>query len=83
MWENRDIRLHLLGQPMPATHDSGCTGSNTEGGPDVVYVMSGGSELALYRYQLTNIQTPTLDQSVWWAFIPSGFGVPGHAHTIH
>jgi len=25
MWENRDIRLHLPGQPIPATHESGCT----------------------------------------------------------
>ena len=62
MWENRDIRLHLPGQTAPVTHESGCTGSATEGGLDVVYVMGGGSDLGLYRYQLTNILSPTLDQ---------------------
>ncbi len=62
MWENRDIRLHLPGQTAPATHESGCTGSATEGGLDVVYVMGGGSDLGLYRYQLTSVQNPMLDQ---------------------
>ena len=62
MWENRDILLHLPGQPVPLAHDSGCADYATEGGVDVAYVMGGGSDLGLYRYQLTSIQSPTLDQ---------------------
>jgi len=65
MWQNRDIHRWLAGQPLPGTHVQGCTGSATEGGLDVVYVASanqGATNLNLYRYQLTTLANPALDQ---------------------
>ncbi len=65
MWQNRDIHRWLAGQPLPGTHVQGCTGYATEGGLDVVYVASanaGATSLNLYRYQLTNLANPAVDQ---------------------
>src|SRR5450755_2151135 len=65
MWENRDIPLNLAGQTMPDTFVDGCAAYATEGGRDVAYVSatSGGStNEELYRYQLTTLADPTLDQ---------------------
>ncbi len=61
MWENRDIYLHLAGQPLPLYYTSGCAITEAEGGHDVVYVAA-DINLNLYRYQLTDIANPTLDQ---------------------
>jgi hypothetical protein len=36
MWENRDIPLHLAGQPMPGLYGSGCSVPVVEAGRDVV-----------------------------------------------
>jgi hypothetical protein len=65
MWENRDIHKWLAGQPLPGTHVNGCTGYANEGGRDVVYVASANrysTPLGLYRYQLTDIDNPAIDQ---------------------
>ena len=65
MWQNRDIHRWLAGQPLPGTHVQGCTGYAREGGLDVVYVASanaGATSLNLYRYQLTNLANPAVDQ---------------------
>jgi hypothetical protein len=66
MWENRDIFLHIPTQALPGTHVNGCTGYAAEGGRDVVYAAASGlfgTTLDLYRYQLTDINNPSLDQS--------------------
>jgi len=66
MWENRDIYLHIPTQTLPGTHVNGCTGYAAEGGRDVVYTAASslfGTTLDLYRYQLTDINNPSLDQS--------------------
>jgi hypothetical protein len=66
MWENRDIYLHIPTQTLPGTHVDGCTGYAAESGHDVVYTAASslfGTSLDLYRYQLTDIDNPSLDQS--------------------
>src|SRR5206468_10474462 len=67
MWENRDIFLHIPAQgPLPGSHINGCAISVTEGGHDVVYTAAStlyAKSLCLYRYQLTDIANPYLDQS--------------------
>jgi len=66
MWENRDIYLNIPAQTLPGTHVDGCTGYAAEGGHDVVYTAASslfGTTLDLYRYQLTDINNPQLDQS--------------------
>ncbi|MEP6997522.1 MAG: Ig-like domain-containing protein, partial [Betaproteobacteria bacterium] len=66
MWQNRDIFLHIPNQALPGTHVNGCTGYAAEGGHDVVYTAASslyGTTLDLYRYQLTDLANPFLDQS--------------------
>ncbi|MGG7056264.1 Ig-like domain-containing protein, partial [Nitrosomonas sp. ANs5] len=65
MWENRDIPKHLAGQPIPTSHVNGCTAYSPESDYDIVYVaarIGGGTGLYLYRYQITDINAPWLDQ---------------------
>jgi hypothetical protein len=65
MWENRDISLHLAGQDQPVRHTNGCAVYAAEGGYDVVYVAAtnaSSTDLDLYRYQLTSLPNPALDQ---------------------
>ena len=65
MWENRDISLHLAGQDQPVRHTNGCAAYVAEGGHDVVYVAGTSAsitDLDLYRYQLTSLANPALDQ---------------------
>lgn len=64
MWENRDIHKHLAGTTLPRSHVNGCTAySQTPGAHDVVYVgaRSGGTALALYRYEITDLDNPWSD----------------------
>lgn len=64
MWENRDIHKHLAGTPLPRSHVNGCTAySQTPGTHDVIYVgaRSGGTALALYRYEITDLDNPWSD----------------------
>ena len=66
MWQNRDIFLHIPTQPLPGSHVNACASYTTEGGYDVVYTAASGlygTVLSLYRYQLTDITNPYLDQS--------------------
>lgn len=75
MWENRDLPRHLAGQTLPSSHVNGCTAYSHESPyHDVVYVgaRSGGSTaLHLYRYQLTDIDAPWLDEvakvGIYWS----------------
>jgi hypothetical protein len=66
MWENRDIHLHLAGQPQPGANREGCAAAPVvEAGRDVVYLGATNlysTNLDLYRYQLTDITNPALDQ---------------------
>lgn len=69
MWQNRDIYINIpaatvgpLG--LPTGHVNGCTGYDTEGGKDVVYLaarFNGTSQLSLVRYAINNVNDPTLD----------------------
>lgn len=66
MWQNRDINRNIATQALPGTHVNGCTGYASEGGHDIVYTASSGrfsTSLNLYRYQVTDVANPTLDQS--------------------
>ena len=66
MWENRDIPLHLAGQSIPEDGLDGCSVAVVEGGRDVLYVGAThlyGTDLSVWRYQLTDINNPALDQS--------------------
>lgn len=66
MWENRDIPLHLAGQSIPEDSLDGCSNAVVEGGKDVVYVGAthlSATDLGVWRYQLTDINNPALDQS--------------------
>lgn len=74
MWENRDIPRHLPGAPIPMSHVNGCTAYSLESGYDVVYVaarIGGGTGQNLYRYQITDINTPWMDQitrvGIYWS----------------
>jgi hypothetical protein len=67
MWENRDLHKYFPTIPnLPGRHANGCTGYASEGGRDVVYVagFTGmyGNLLNLWRYQLTDVANPLLDQ---------------------
>ena len=65
MWENRDLPRHLAGTTLPGSHVNGCTAYAVESGRDVVYVGATNrysTNLDLYRYQLTDIANPSLDQ---------------------
>jgi hypothetical protein len=77
MWENRDIFLHIPNQILPGSHVDGCTGYAAEGGHDVVYTAASSlfaTSLDLYRYQLTDITNPTLDQSTKVGIFSVGVG---------
>ena len=66
MWENRDIPLHLAGQSYPEDSIEGCSVAVVEGGRDVMYVGARhlyATDLSVWRYQLTDINNPALDQS--------------------
>ena len=66
MWQNRDIFLHIPAQPLPGSHINGCANATIEGGRDVVYTAASslfGTSLSLFRFQLTDITNPLLDQS--------------------
>ncbi len=66
MWENRDIPLHLAGQSIPEASLEGCSVAVVEGGVDVLYVGAThryATDLNVWRYQLTDISNPALDQS--------------------
>jgi hypothetical protein len=66
MWQNRDINKWIAGQAPPGTHVNGCTGYASEGGLDVVYTGSANqfsTNMELYRYQVTDVANPSLDQS--------------------
>lgn len=65
MWTNRDVYKTLAGQVLPGSYVNGCTAYANEGGRDVLYVGGRtllGTSLDLYRYQLTSIGNPALDQ---------------------
>lgn len=75
MWENRDIHKHLAGSTLPRSHVNGCTAySNAPESHDVVYVgarTGGGTALDLYRYQITDLAAPWLDEinriGIYWS----------------
>lgn len=77
MWQNRDIPLNLASTPsLPSSHVSGCTGYAQEGGKDVVYVAArtgGGVGNHLFRYVVSNINTPSTDT---WTKVGSYWDAP-------
>ena len=87
MWENRDIPLHLAGQSLPEDHTEGCSVAVVEAGHDVVYDGARhlyGTDLSVWRYQLTDISNPALDQSAFvgtWTVGPVGITTCGYDPT--
>jgi len=65
MWQNRDLPFWHPGQTLPGWHVNGCTGYAVENGKDVVYVAAdppSSTQTELFRYQLTTVTDPSLDQ---------------------
>jgi hypothetical protein len=65
MWQNRDIYKHLAGQPLPGSHINGCTAYAQENGRDVAYVVArvgSTTQTNLYRYELVDVNNPSLDR---------------------
>jgi hypothetical protein len=80
MWQNRDIYKHLAGQPLPGNHINGCSAYAQEFGRDVAYVAAApGSTTTqnLYRYELVDVNQPSLDRvsvaGIFWS-APSAQG---------
>ena len=65
MWQNRDVPKWLAGSAMPGSDVNGCTAATIEGSRDVMYIAATngiGSGKNLFRYQLTSLANPSLDQ---------------------
>jgi Putative Ig domain len=63
MWQNRDLIANVpsAAPNLAGSNVNGCTGYAVENGKDVAYVAAGGGQLTLYRYVISNVNTPTTD----------------------
>ena len=64
MWQNRDLTKNRPSDAKPTKYGMGCTAYAEENGADVVYIGAtggGGTNLDLFRYQITDAADPTTD----------------------
>ncbi len=63
MWQNRDLIVNVpsAAPSLLGSNVNGCTGYAVENGKDVAYVATGGGQLSLYRYVISNVNTPSTD----------------------
>jgi hypothetical protein len=65
MWQNRDWTKNIPGQQLPGLHRDGCASYVVENGKDVGYIGAANqysTQIDLYRFQLNDVNQPTLDQ---------------------
>lgn len=66
MWQNRDLMKNLPSSLLPRSFVNGCTAYSHESAEhDVVYIAArtnpAATAIDLYRYQITDVSTPSLD----------------------